>query len=180
MVQHIVVVPSQEDWPIRYQEEAALLRQILGPELLAIHHIGSTAVPGLEAKPIIDILPVVQEISRVDIYQSPLEAAGYEYLGEFGLPGRRYLRKGGVERTHQVHFFGVAQAKEIQRHLAVRDYLRSHPQIAAAYGALKEKLTKAFPWDIDGYCQGKAAFMEELEQEALAWQETQRSEERMI
>ena len=97
------------------------------------------------------------------------EALGYEYLGEFGIPGRRYLRKGGDERTHQMHIFASDDVHAIARHLAVRDYLRAHPARAAAYGALKLELAARFPYDIDGYCDGKDAFVGALERDALEW-----------
>ena len=118
---YVTVVPYQACWPLAYEKEAALLKEVLSGLLVSIHHIGSTAVPGLAAKPIIDILPVVTEITAVDGLSYAFTALGYEYMGEFGIPGRRYLRKGGAHRTHQVHIFGAASQHEIERHLAVRD-----------------------------------------------------------
>ena len=103
--QHIVVTAWSPVWTERFAQEAAAIRRILGANCAAVHHIGSTAVPGLCAKPIIDILPVVYDLSLTDAAQAAFERIGYEYLGEFGIPGRRYLRKGGDERTHQIHIF---------------------------------------------------------------------------
>ena len=168
MAQHVVVVDYDPAWPQAYRAEKSLLLSVLGDNCIAIHHIGSTAVPGLAAKPIIDILPVVRSLERVDRAAHSLEAIGYEYLGEFGIPGRRYLRKGGDERTHQVHIFSEADPQNILRHLAFRDYLRTHGQIRDAYAALKRELAERYPYDIEGYCSGKAAFVAELEQRALA------------
>ena len=168
-MQHVVVVDYDPAWQEQYRREAEAIRKILGLELTAIHHIGSTAVPGLAAKPIIDILPVVRSVEGIERYNPEFEALGYECMGEFGIPGRRYYRKGGVERTHQIHLFGEESKWEIERHLAVRDYLRCHPVDAAAYGALKRMLAARFPYDIDGYCDGKEEFVRRLEQEALAW-----------
>ncbi len=169
MPQHIVVTDYNPAWRDKFEREAKLVRGILGNLCVAVYHIGSTAVPGLKAKPIIDIMPVVSDIAAVDSLQKKFEAAGYEYMGEFGIPGRRYLRKGGDERTHQVHIFAEADSCEIVRHLAVRDYLCSHPQEAAAYGTLKKKLALKYPYDIEGYCNGKDAFVKKLEQKALDW-----------
>ena len=76
---------------------------------------------GLKAKPVIDILPVVRDLEAVDALNRRFEAAGYECMGEFGIKGRRYYRKGGEERTHQIHIFAAANGKEIRRHLAFRD-----------------------------------------------------------
>lgn len=168
----IQVVPYDPSWPSRYRQEAALLREALGDCLVEIHHIGSTSVPGLWAKPIIDILPVVTAVEEADRRRAALEALGYEYLGEFGIPGRRYLRKGGDHRTHQVHLFGRESRDEIRRHLAVPAYLRCHPDAARDYAQLKRRLARRFPRDIDGYCDGKDAFVKALERAALDWWET--------
>ena len=168
----VQVVPYDPSWPSRYRREAALLREALGDCLVEIHHIGSTSVPGLWAKPIIDILPVVTAVEEADRRRAALEALGYEYLGEFGIPGRRYLRKGGDHRTHQVHLFGRESRDEIRRHLAVPAYLRCHPDAARDYAQLKRRLARRFPRDMDGYCDGKDAFVKALERAALDWWET--------
>ncbi len=167
MAQHITVTDYQPQWPEKYREEEALLREILGENCLAVYHIGSTSVPGLAAKPILDIMPVVKSLEAVDAAAKNLEAAGYEYLGEFGIRGRRYLRKGGEERTHQVHIFAWSDEENIRRHLAFRDYLRTHGKEREEYAALKRSLAQQFPYDIDGYCNGKDSFVKRLEQQAL-------------
>ena len=167
MPQHITVTNYNPIWPSMFKEEAKRIRSILGRNCLALHHIGSTAVPGLVAKPIIDILPVVRNILEVDSVCEAFEHLGYEYLGEFGIPGRRYLRKGGNERTYQVHIFSEDNQSEIHRHLAFRNYLRTHADICQSYAALKRKLAEEFPYDIDGYCQGKDRFIKQIEAVAL-------------
>lgn len=106
-------------------------------------------------------------MAAVDALAPQFAAVGYEYLGEFGLPRRRYLRKGGDERTHQIHIFGLESEAQIVRHLALRDYLRGHD--TTAYAQLKRQLAQRFPYDIEGYCDGKDALVKELEQQALAW-----------
>ena len=126
MAQHIIVVDYDPCWEQKYLAEAKTIRAILGENCTAIFHIGSTAVKGLKAKPIIDIMPVVSSIAAVDEKQGAFEEIGYEYLGEFGMAQRRYLRKGGDERTHQVHIFQETDRINIERHLAVRDFLRGH------------------------------------------------------
>ena len=105
MPQHIVVVDYDPLWPLLFRKEADAISRILGDNLVLIHHIGSTSVPFLAAKPIIDIMPVVKDLSGVDAVSEEFVKLGYEYLGEFGIKGRRYLRKGGQERTHQIHIF---------------------------------------------------------------------------
>ena len=164
-MREVVVVPPDCGWRDAFEAEAARLRSILGENLVEIHQIGSTAIPSIAAKPIIDILPVVREIDRVDA----LAAAGYRAWGEFGLPGRRYFtREENGKRTHNVHLYAVGNP-EITRHLAFRDYMNAHPEEARAYGRLKEKLAREFPSDFEAYMDGKHAFVQERERRALAW-----------
>lgn len=169
MAQHITVVEYKKEWRELFKQEKLLITNILQDNLVSIHHIGSTAVYGLKSKPIIDIMPVVKDISKVDIICSEFKKIGYEYLGEYGIPYRRYLRKGGDKRTHQIHIFEQSNKKDIIRHIAVRDYLRINNEIANVYGELKESLAKKFPYDIDKYCDGKDVFMKKLEITALKW-----------
>ncbi|WP_054332324.1 GrpB family protein [Merdimmobilis hominis] len=166
----VTVAPYNPQWPQLFEEEAKSLRALLGENLVALFHIGSTSVPGLAAKPIIDILPVVQDIDALDALTPQFAELGYEAMGEFGLPGRRYFRKGGENRTHQIHAFQYDNLGEIGRHLAFRDYLRAHPGARDSYAALKIQLASQFPADIDGYCDGKDAFVKEMERSALLWQ----------
>ena len=149
-MQHITVVPYDPAWSGLYEAEAQAIAGVLGQRLTAIHHIGSTAVPGLAAKPVIDIMPVVRAVTEADECRADCE-------------------EGGDERTHQMHIFASDDVHAIARHLAVRDYLRAHPARAAAYGALKLELAARFPYDIDGYCDGKDAFVGALERDALEW-----------
>lgn len=168
MPQHVTVKQYDPAWPQAFRREEALIRRILGKNCVAVYHIGSTAVEGLAAKPIVDIMPVVTDLSAADNAARLFEEAGYEYMGEFGIPGRRYLRKGGDERTHQLHIFCAGDTANIFRHLAFRDYLRSHPSAREEYAALKTALARRFPYDIQLYCDGKDAFVKEIEALALA------------
>lgn len=167
MPQHITVTDYNTAWSGLFEEEAKYIRKILGKNCQALYHIGSTSVPGLAAKPIIDIMPVVQNISEVDNLKEMFENIGYEYMGEFGIPGRRYLRKGGDERTHQIHIFDADNTTDIYRHLAFRNYLRRHEEVRIAYSTLKINLAKEFPYDIEGYCNGKELFIKDIEKKAL-------------
>jgi GrpB-like predicted nucleotidyltransferase (UPF0157 family) len=171
---HVRVVPYNSEWVSMFQQEVRLLQPVFGDELVAIHHIGSTSVPELAAKPIIDIMPVVQHIERVDDCNNAIQALGYEAMGELGIAGRRYFRKGGDDRTHQVHAFQVDDLHNIERHLAFRDYLRTHSDVAAQYAALKVELAQLFPEDILGYMDGKDAFIKAIERAALLWYHEQR------
>ncbi len=166
---NVEVVEYNKQWTVLFEDEALKIRKILGKELIDVHHIGSTAVENLMAKPIIDIMPVVKEISRVDNYNSKFEDLGYEVMGEFGMAGRRYFRKGSARRTHQIHIFEESNSKDIERHIAVRDYLREHPLEAFEYGQLKSRLAALFPTDIISYMDGKDSYVKELEIKALRW-----------
>lgn len=171
MPQHVTVTAYDPRWPQLYEREAAAISAALGGALATIHHIGSTAVPGLAAKPIIDIMPVVHSLAAPTPARGALEALGYEYLGEFGIPGRRYLRRGGDERHASGAHLRRGGRENIARHLAFRDYLRAHPDVCAEYAALKRALAARYPYDIEGYCDGKADFVKKYESLALAWAE---------
>lgn len=169
VAQHIVVTDYNPLWTKMFEDEARLIRGVLEDNCITIYHIGSTSVPGLAAKPIIDIMPVVHSLDHVDTVKGNFEKIGYEYLGEFGIRGRRYLRKGGDERTHQIHIFSEHSTDDIERHLALRDYLRTHKEDCDAYAILKKTLAEKYEYDIDGYCDGKDKFVKQLEQKALDW-----------
>lgn len=167
-MRRVEVTPYDEQWASMYEEEANKLCRIFRERLVSIHHIGSTSVLGLHAKPIIDIMPVVRDISLVDEYNQSMRDIGYESKGENGIPGRRYFQKGGDNRTHHVHVFQVG-SPHIERHLAFRDYLRTHPNVAKEYGDLKRKLAQEFRCDIESYIQGKESLVKDIEQRALEW-----------
>jgi GrpB-like predicted nucleotidyltransferase (UPF0157 family) len=170
----IQVVPHDPAWRGQFEGEAGRITQVLGEIVVRLYHIGSTAIPDIWAKPIIDLLLEVESVTRLDDRRSALEALGYEALGEFGIPGRRYFRKddaAGV-RTHQVHAF-AAGSQEVERHLAFRDYMREHYAAAQAYSALKQQLVQAHPDDLEAYMEGKDAFIKEHEAKALAWRSSQ-------
>ena len=129
-------------------EEAEKLNVIFEHEMIAIYHIGSTSVPGLKAKPIIDIMAVVKDINNVDKYNLEMRKIGYVPKGENGIVQRRYFQKGGDNRTHHVHIFQIGSS-EITRHLAFRDYLIAHPDEMKKYGTLKQNLAHKFPLNMN-------------------------------
>ncbi|TPE65220.1 GrpB family protein [Sandaracinobacter neustonicus] len=128
-------------WPDAFVAEAEALRQLMGEQLLALHHIGSTAVFGLIAKPVIDMLGVIRSLGEVDAAEPALRALGYVGKGENGIAGRRYFHKNNAagSRSHHLHLFEPGAA-EIERHLAFRDYLRAHPDAAQRYAGLKSAI----------------------------------------
>ncbi len=163
------VVPHDPAWKEAFEAEAAALRSVLGDEAVAIHHIGSTSVPNLHAKPTVDVLVEAREIGNLDDLETELDEGGYEAWGEYGIPGRRFFtRDGGPERLCNVHVF-EAGSPGVERHLAFRDYLTRHPETARAYGDLKGDLAERFPADMEAYMNGKDAFVKKVEKEALSW-----------
>lgn len=171
MVRTIAVVPYAVEWPAAFQAAEKELVSLWGEEVIAVHHVGSTAVPGLCAKPILDVLVEVHDIERIDAYDAEMIRRGYQPKGEAGIPQRRFFVKGSDEnRTHHVHVFATGHAR-IPRYLAFRDYLRTHPGDAQAYGTLKVELARRFPYDIEGYMAGKDGLIQELERKAQSWRE---------
>jgi len=168
MVRRRTGVEYSAEWPILHEQEISLLRGVLGSEIVRAHHIGSTAVPGLAAKPIIDILLEVRSVEGLDDLNEAMQAIGYQPRGEFGIPGRRYYPKGDDDRTHHVHAFAVG-SPEIEKHLAFRDYLRAHPAIAAEYAAVKRSAAAAHGSDPEGYVAFKGSFVELTVAKAVHW-----------
>ena len=177
MPRKIEVVPYDAAWPAYYAQWAAVLQQVLGPVAIALHHIGSTAIPGLSAKPTIDVLGEVTALDAVDALNDALRAVGFEPRGENGTPGRRYFVRfaaDGVNHAAHVHLF-VSGHPEIQRHLLFRDYLRAHPTEAQLYERLKLALAAQFPFDPMQYTDGKTALVQALDERAAAWQNSLRN-----
>lgn len=166
----LVLESHQEDWSRKFEDEAAAVSEAIGAEGVAIHHIGSTAIPGILAKPILDMLLEVAGLDGLDQRAARLEALGYESLGEFGIPGRRYFRKDDAHgvRTHQIHAF-ASGSPHLTRHLAFRDYLRAFPEVAHDYSKLKCGLLKSCHGSLEVYIAGKDPFIKAVEQDALRW-----------
>ena len=166
----VEVVPHDPRWPDAFEAEAKHVVAALGENVVAIHHIGSTAIPNIYAKPVLDLLVQVRDITEVDGRSPAMESLGYEVMGEFGIPGRRYFRKDNQEgsRTHQIHAFESGSA-EVERHLAFRDYMIAHPLDAQRYSELKRKLADEHPQSIDGYMDGKDSFIKEIDRRAARW-----------
>lgn len=158
----IEIVQYDPAWPAAYDEEARFLRGLFGPALTAIHHIGSTAVPGLAAKPVIDIMGEAADIRLIDGFDGQMAASGYTPRGEHGIPGRRYFRKGTpLVHTHHLHIF-AAGSPLAPEHLAFRDFLVANPETAREYQALKQSLARIHRTDPVAYTDGKAAFIADV------------------
>ncbi len=170
----VEVVPHNPEWRDAFEAEAKHVAAALGENVVAIHHIGSTAIPDIYAKPIVDLLVEVRDIAEVDGQSSAMELLGYEVMGEYGIPGRRYFRKDNQQgiRTHHIHAFEAGSA-EVERHLAFRDYMIAHPVDAQRYSELKRKLAEEHPQNIDRYMDGKDGFIKEMDRRAAQWRTSQ-------
>lgn len=162
----IVIAPYNPEWPTIFWHEYTLLIATLITWDVAIEHIGSTAVQGLSAKPIIDILIGVHSLADVNAaFITALKNLGYEYVPEYEqeIPERRYFRKDNAEgiRTHQIH---VTQKNSPfwQRHIQFRDYLRMHPEAAHEYEILKQQLAMQHT-DTQEYARAKNEFIKKIE-----------------
>lgn len=166
----VEVVPHDRDWQSEFERESQQLAIAFGDNAIAIHHIGSTSIETIYAKPIIDILIEVKDIDKVDARNTAIESLGYVAMGEFGIVSRRFFRKDNRDgiRTHHLHTF-EAGSPQIDRHLAFRDYMRSHPEAAQSYSQLKQKLAQQYPQDIQGYMDGKAEFIKAIDRKAAQW-----------
>jgi GrpB-like predicted nucleotidyltransferase (UPF0157 family) len=165
----VAVVPHDPRWREMFAVEAERVKVALGANVVAVHHIGSTAIPTIYAKAIIDLLVEVAAIEDVDQHTAAMNALGYEAMGEFGIAGRRYFRKddGTRVRTHHVHVFTAGSAEAV-RHLAFRDFLIAHPDWAERYSALKRELAEAHRDSIERYMDGKDGLIKEIDRLAAA------------
>jgi GrpB-like predicted nucleotidyltransferase (UPF0157 family) len=152
-----------------FDEEAQVLKGIFGDAILSFEHFGSTSVPGMKAKPVIDMMCLVKDIREIDQFNDQLHVLGYDVAGEWGIEGRRLFRKGGENRTHHIHVYRYDHP-EIKRHLVFRDYLRVHPNEVSRYTSLKEQLADQYD-DTAYYSKAKKAFVSEMEKRALLWYE---------
>ncbi|WP_432254677.1 GrpB family protein [Limimaricola sp. AA108-03] len=165
-----LITPHDPNWSAAFDAEARAVQAVLAEVAIALHHIGSTAIPGIPAKPVIDMLGVVPELGQLDRRTVELRALGYVAMGAYGIEGRRYfLKKDAAGRhTHHLHVYPEGSA-HIERHLVFRDYLRQHPEQAAAYGTLKLRLTNGGARSREAYQDGKAPFIMQTERKALDW-----------
>lgn len=160
--------PSDPFWPTRARTEIEVLSQNLDG-LIAVHHIGSTSVPGLPAKPILDLMPVFQDTTALASSKSGFEKLGFEWMDEYGLPGRAYARKSNPETGQRiVHAHGyVVGHPDIARHLAFRDALRASAPLKAAYTSVKAACAARHPEGGAAYSACKGGWINKAENRAL-------------
>jgi GrpB-like predicted nucleotidyltransferase (UPF0157 family) len=166
----IVLSPYDPAWPVQFAAARAEILSACNGLVIEVHHIGSTAIPGIAAKPVIDLLPVVRRFEDGDACVTPLQALGYAHRGEHGIAGRHYFVR-GTPRSHQLHLF-AADHPEVERHLLFRDYLRSHADERNAYERLKRDLALKFGDNRQAYAEAKTPFCDRVDR--LARAETRR------
>jgi GrpB-like predicted nucleotidyltransferase (UPF0157 family) len=152
----IEVVEHDARWAETFARERERLSGALGELAVAIEHVGSTAVPGLAAKPILDIMVGVERTPLPESALVALGALGYQYRGDSGIPGKQYFRTN--PRTRHLHVVELG-GEEWLRTLAFRDYLRAHPTAVQEYEALKRELARRHRDDRGRYLEGKASFI---------------------
>ena len=164
----VVVVDYDPQWPVVYKKEKAEILRAIGDKAVSIEHIGSTAVPGLGAKPIVDIIVAVRHLSDASECIEPLQSIGYEYVPEYETqtPERRYFER--TLRKHTALHMVELTSDFWKRHLLFRDYLRRHPEVAREYYELKKQLATGCGLDRKAYTDAKTPFIRSVIARALA------------
>jgi GrpB-like predicted nucleotidyltransferase (UPF0157 family) len=162
MSDNVIIVDYNPQWPLIFEKEKASILAIAGEHIEDIQHVGSTAVPGLAAKPIVDIMIAVYNLSLVEKCVELIASLNYGYLGEFGIPERHFFRKppsdDWQERAHNIHMV-LKGSNQWENQTRFRDYLRTHPETRQAYQDLKRALAKRFVNDRNGYTDAKQDFI---------------------
>ncbi len=164
----VSIVEYRSEWQKIFEEERRLLQDVLGEASAKVEHIGSTAVNGLAAKPIIDIMVGLPDFSVADKLVLVIETLGYEYIKKYEdeMPFRRYFAKNlNRIRTHQIHMVEIG-SEFWGRHLLFRDYLRQNPDMANEYAVLKKQLAECEWEDVNEYADAKTNFIKSIENKA--------------
>ena len=164
----IVLVPYDPSWPEGFRRHALALRRLLGSTALRIDHVGSTAVPGLVAKPVIDIQVSVARLEPVEAYREPLERAGWRFRADNPDRSKRYFREPATEARTHLHVRPLGSLDE-QLTLLFRDFLRSHPEAGREYAREKERLATLYRNDRERYVDGKEPKVWEILRAAHDW-----------
>jgi GrpB-like predicted nucleotidyltransferase (UPF0157 family) len=163
----ITIVDYDHEWPDRFECEATRLREGLGPVAVRIDHVGSTAVPGLPAKPVVDIQVSVRRLEPMNAYRLPLERLGYEYEADPNMEDYLFFRASTRPRLVHIHVCEAGGVHE-RRQLAFRDWMRTHSGDARRYAALKQRLATREWTNADAYADAKGPFIDEIVRRALA------------
>ncbi|MEI6970672.1 MAG: GrpB family protein [bacterium] len=160
------LVSYSSAWHTLFEREKKTLLVALRGIVLKIEHIGSTSVPDMEAKPIIDMAAAVPSLAEVPSCIQPLASVGYEYKGEYNLPGRHFFTKGSPH-TYYLHVVAI-DSDHWSSWLIFRDYLTAHKDVAAEYSQLKRDLARAYQSDRDAYTKAKSEFISRIVLQARA------------
>lgn len=160
------------EWPAMFTNAATEIKSILQKNCIEVHHIGSTAIPNIHAKPIVDVLTIVKDIKLVDSLNHQFEALGYVCMGEYGIPGRRYYWKSKIKRTHNIHLFEQG-SPEILRYILFKEFMLAHDGYAQAYSCIKRCLADVFSHDIENYVYGKSSFIQMIDYKTGTAKESQ-------
>lgn len=162
----VALMPYQETWPKLFSEERQRLLEAFNGEVTDIEHIGSTSIPGLAAKPLIDMMAVIDSLGSYQQYLEPLQALGYEFMPERVFDDRVFLPKGAREqRTHHLSLV-LKDSPQWVNSLLFRDYLRTHPEARKEYQELKLSLVTSYADDRAAYTKEKSAFIENIIRQA--------------
>ena len=157
----VKLIAHQDEWIKNAEKIIEKLKRILGNTVVDIQHIGSTAISSIHAKPIIDIDVVIKDYNALKDTISALEKIGYQYEGDLGIPGREAFRYDGKDHLKKHHLYVCpADSPELKRHIAFRNYLRTHPDAVRKYSLIKEEGAKKYPDDIERYIEYKSPFIE--------------------
>lgn len=163
ITKHVVVLPYDEHWTRDFCEIKSEIQEALDQLALVIEHVGSTSVHGLSAKPIIDIDVVIKDYSMLDAVISALERIDYHHEGNLGIAGREAFKYEGKNHLRKHHLYVCPRdSEELKRHIAFREYLRSHPEAVREYSRIKEEGAALYPFDIEKYIEHKSPFVEKI------------------
>ena len=163
ITKHVVVLPFDEQWKYDFVQIKAELANALRQLAIEIEHVGSTSVQGLSAKPIIDIDVVIKDYSELENVISALGKIGYQHEGNLGITGREAFKYEGKEHLRKHHLYVCPEdSQELRRHIAFRDYLKTHPDAVREYSRIKEEGAELYSDDIDRYIEHKSPFIEKI------------------
>ncbi len=166
VTKHVAVQAYDEAWEQNFSDIKAEIQDALGELVVSIEHVGSTSVQGLSAKPIIDIDIVIKDYSLFDDVVSRLSDIGYQHEGDLGISGREAFKYDRKDHLQNHHLYVCPQdSTELKRHIAFRDFLRSHPEAVSEYSRIKEEGAVLYPYDIDKYIEYKSPFVERIYRE---------------